>query len=70
MVNCMIPNIKTYFDKNVTFLVLVPAMKHSSSLLNICTFKMKSNLQQWHQTCATANLYSSKYYRGEKTKNL
>ena len=44
--NCLILNIKTCFDKKVTPLVLVSVlMKQPSSLHNICTFKMKSNLK-------------------------
>ena len=50
--NCMIPNIKTYFDKKhnilITFLALVSVLQwnsHPHSILNICMFKMKSNLK-------------------------
>ena len=43
----MIPNIKTCFNKNVTFLALalVLCSPMLSSLLHICTFKMKNNLK-------------------------
>ena len=61
--NCMILNIKTCFDKKVTLLAMV---QQPSSLLYICTFKMKSNLGT--KICAIANFYSGKYYRGKKTK--
>ena len=63
--NCMILNIKTCFDKKVTLLAMV---QQPSSLLYICTFKMKSNLGT--KICAIANFYSGKYYRGKKTKNV
>ena len=41
-------------------------MQKPSSLLYICTFKMKSNLGT--KTCVIANFNSSKYYRGKKLK--
>ena len=74
--NCMIPYIKTYFNKNgnISSFGASVVVKHSSSLLNICTFKMKSNLKtslifkNVTKTCAIANLYSNKHYRGKKTK--
>ena len=61
--NCIILNIKTCFNKKAKLLALV---HKPSSLLYICTFKMKSNLGT--KTCAIANFYSSKYYRGKKLK--
>ena len=54
--NCIILTIKTCFDKKATFLALVPVLvKQPSLLLNICMFKMKTNLknicnlQKWYQ---------------------
>ena len=54
--NCIILTIKTCFDKKATFLALVPVLVKQPSLhLNICMFKMKSNLknicnlQEWYQ---------------------
>ena len=38
--NRMIPNIKTYFDKNVTFLALVPELQsnsHPHFLIYVCS---------------------------------
>ena len=46
--NCIIPNIKTYFDKKVYNIFRFDAsvtVKQPPWLLNICTFKMKSNLK-------------------------
>ena len=70
--NYMIPNIKTFFDKKVIFLVLM-SMKHPSSFLNICTFKMKKynlkpfeSLRMAPKICTIKNLGSSRYYRREK----
>ena len=73
---CMIPNIKTYFDKKsiiFSFNAKV-TVKQPPLLLNICRFKIKSNLktllilQSDTKTRATANLYSSKYFCEKKLK--
>ena len=51
--NCMIPNIKTYFDKKVTFLVLVSVLQwnsHPHFLIYVCSkwkvINFKSLLKQ------------------------
>ena len=67
----MIFNNKTYFDKKVTICRFgaIVTVKQPSSFLNICMFKIKSNLKTFlifkndTKTCAIPNLYSSKYYR-------
>ena len=45
--NCVIPNIKVYFDKNSNIFSFGASIivEQSFSLLNICTFKMKSNVK-------------------------
>ena len=49
--NCMILNIKTCFDKKVTFSFGASVIvKQLSLLLNICTFKMKSRLKQFQSS--------------------
>ena len=59
--------LKLALIKNSTFnFGATVIVQQPSSLLNICTFKMKSNLGT--KTCAIANHYSSKYYRGKKLK--
>ena len=55
----MIPNIKTYFHKKVTFLVLGLVLV---PVLQLLIFKNGT------KTCAIANLYSSKYYHWKKIK--
>ena len=64
--NCMIPNIKTYFDKKVTILALMPMLQwsnHPHFLIYVhskwkVTFLILKNGTTTH---AIVNLYSSKY---------
>ena len=76
--NCMILNIKTWFDKNVTLLDLVPLLQWNSHPCFLIYVRSKwkepyniiVTLQEWHQDICDGKLYSNKYYCGRKTKNL
>ena len=69
----MIPNIKTYFDKKVTILALMPMLQwsnHPHFLIYVhskwkVTFLILKNGTTTH---AIVNLYSSKYQGGKKIK--
>ena len=67
--NCLIPNIKT--DKKVTFLALVQVLQwnsHPRFLIYVHSKWLKTFLifGNGTKTCATANLYSSRYYQWKK----
>ena len=74
--NCMMPNIKTYFDKKSNIFSFDPSVtvKQWPLLLNICTFKMKNNLKTFlilnnnTKTHAIANLSSNNYCCEKKLK--
>ena len=43
----MMPNVKTYFDSKCNSVIASVIVEQSSLLLNICMFKMKSNVKHF-----------------------